>query len=63
MAVSVPHALYDPGITHKLERSSEQHCWLYDGLPTRWSDEADATTVKMWIVGRYGNIRLQLIIG
>jgi hypothetical protein len=63
MTVSVPHALFDLGITHKLERSSEQHCWLYDGLPTRWSDEADAATVKMWILGRYGNIRLQLIIG
>ena len=63
MVFSAPHVLYDPGMTHKLERSSEQHCWLYDGLHTRWSDDADAVTVKMWILNRYGNLKLQVIIG
>jgi hypothetical protein len=42
MAFFAPHDLYDPDITHILERSVEQHCWLYDELPKRWSDEADA---------------------
>jgi hypothetical protein len=44
MAFLAPHDLYDPDITHILERSVEQHCWLYDELPTQWSDEADAAT-------------------
>jgi len=42
MAFFAPHDLYNPDITHILERSVEQHRWLYDELPTRWSDEADA---------------------
>jgi hypothetical protein len=36
---------------------------LYDELPTRWSDEADAATVKTWILGRYGNVKIGCLFG
>jgi len=62
MAFSPPHALYDPDIIHVLERSPERRCWLYDELPTRWSDEADAATVKAWISGRYGNVKVRVVV-
>jgi hypothetical protein len=62
MAFFAPHDLYDPDITHILERSVERHFWLYDELPTCWSDEADAATVKAWISGRYGNVKVRVVI-
>jgi hypothetical protein len=61
MAFLAPHDLYDPDITHILERSVEQHCWLYDELPTQWSDEAHAATVKAWILRRYGNVKAPVV--
>jgi len=60
MALSAPHDLFDPAVTHTLQRSTEQHCWLYDGMRTKWSDEADAVTVKEWILARYGNVRVSV---
>ncbi len=62
MACFAPHDLYDPDITHILERSVEQHCWLYDELLTRWSDEADAATVKAWILSRCGNVKVLVVV-
>jgi len=61
MAFFAPHDLYDPDITHILERSVEQRRWLYDELPTQWSDEADAATVKAWILCRYGNVKVRVV--
>jgi hypothetical protein len=61
MAFFAPHDLYNSDITHILERSVEQHCWLYDELPTQWSDEADAATVKAWILRRYGNVKVRVL--
>ena len=62
MAFFAPHDLYEPDITHILERSVEQHCWLYDELPTPWSDQADAAMVKAWILGRYGNVKVRVVV-